>query len=314
MSQRLMDLVISRTSEGSPASGRPVLLEDLKQALKDRVEIKTLLEAAEGPGKESENPLQPLVYLKEAGLDLGSVTSTMKNVAEVYKDMAVQEREARAQAEKEAKEVKVLADTAQAKIFEMLLTVFMQERQRSDQLLVERLEHLAEKLSEKKESEPDPLTRTLQEGTASLLAAQLQNVLNPPPRRSRLEELAEEVAMIDRLYDIIRPRREEPNIPAASDERLALELYKLKLEDEREREKARREQELQEKRLHAIQAGAELLKSNLGDFLRAVAETAQAMKQQPPATQQPAPQMPPPGNVPAAAPAKKHPETGVNEL
>ena len=270
----LAQLVMSRARGEETAIRDQVTMDDLKKVLKDRLEIKALLEAA---SEKSENLLQPLTYLKEVGLDLSGITQGMKNVAEVYKDLAAQEHEARRAAEQEARENRNLAEQTQAQVLQLLVTNFLQEQQRLISDMVQKLE----KLTDRQVKEPDPITKTLQEGVAALLAGQLQAALSPESKRSRLEELVEDLKLIQTLVDLLKIRREE--IPIRTDnERLALEVMKLQLEDERERERIRREQELEERKLHALEKGASLLKENLGDLLRALAETSATIRKRMP--------------------------------
>lgn len=265
----LGQLVLSR-ARGEEATAESVTMDDVKKAIKDRVEIKALLEAA------SENPLKPLTYLKEAGLDLSSITQGLKSVTEVYRDLAIQEREAKQQAEQDAREARSAVEQTQTQVLQLLITNFLQQQQQQISELMQKLERVFERQQTR---EPDPLTKNLQEGLAAILTTQLQSALAPESRRSRLEELVDDLKVVSALMDLLKVRR-EPEVPIKTDnERLALEVMKLQLEDEREREKIRREQELEERKLHAIEKGASILKENLGDILRALAETSATVRQ-----------------------------------
>lgn len=271
----LHQLVSARLVRDDARIEEPVTLDDLKRVLKDRLEMETMLKAIHPDPMES--ALKPLTFLKEAGLDLGTVTGGLKTVADIWKETAATEKEARKEAENEAKEARAAAERTQTELLRLQLENFLQQQNQMIQTLVKELRR-----------EPDPFTKTLQDVLADAVSSRFRKVfLNDEERKSPEEELLEKLSFVERLKEVLGVRRDstlrESLLADASANRAKIELAKILLEDEREREHLAEMRRLEEKRLEALKAGASFLKDNIGDLIRAILETTSTLKQRQPA-------------------------------
>jgi len=242
-----------------------VSMDDLKRAIKEKVEMDTILKAA-----GSEQNSNPISLLKDAGLDLHSITSGLKEVSEVYKGLAEYERNARVKSEEEVKEARQEVQKTQAELLRTELTGYLKEQQAQIRELVEKL---GEKSSEKS---ADPFTQTLQEIGAQMLRNQLQNALggNTNSKKSVEEELLDRISFSEKIKERLGISNNRENLikEQAMSGQIKAEILKMLLEDEREREKAREQIRLEKERLDTIKSAANSFGGELSDLLGAFVE------------------------------------------
>lgn len=232
--------------------------------------LKDLIQTAEP------DPLSGLKHLKEIGLDFGTLASAQKEAAETYRAMMREERERRQEISQEAEKAREGMYELQLKMLQLQFESFV----KSQQQLLEKIEKA---LGDGKR-EPDPVTRTVQDASAKIVEEALAKALSRK-ESDPLEEMARYLSFSDKIAEYFKSRFSGGDGEARRQALVGdikLETLKLLLEDEREREHLREQRRLEEERTAMIKAAAQALKENAGDFLRALASTAQALRPSPP--------------------------------
>jgi molecular chaperone GrpE (heat shock protein) len=224
------------------------------------------------------SPLSGLKELKEIGLDFGTITGVHKEVAEVYRNMTQEEREARKEAQAVAEKYKQEADQARSEVTRLQIETLIKSFE-------SQIAELKKALNGGERKNDDPITRSLQEVAAEMVKTNLSQVLYPQQRKSPEEEILEKLTFADKLREYFNARQngdDNRRTALVNDLRThgSLEVLKLILEDEREREHQRAMRELEEKRIGAISKGAQSFKDIIGDLLRAITEMGPILKAQ----------------------------------
>jgi hypothetical protein len=222
------------------------------------------------------SPFSGLKELKEIGLDFGTITGVHKEAAEVFKSVAHEEREARKEAQAVAEKYKQDAEQVKTELMRLQMESYVKAIENQIAELKKALSSNGER-----KSEPDPITKSLQEVAAELVKSNLSQVLAPQVRKSPEEELLERLTLTDKLREYFRARHDGDDVRRqALVGDIKTEVLKLILEDEREREHLAEQRQLERERIEMIKSGAQALKDNLGDLLRAIMETASVFKAQ----------------------------------
>lgn len=255
--------------------------------------LKELIQTAEP------DPLAGLKHLKEIGLDFGTVTGIHKEAAQVYREMAQEERE-------QKREMASQAEKAKEQVYAMQLDMLKMQLENYIKLQQQVLEKIDKALGDGRK-EPDPVTKTIQDTGTRLVEQIVQKALLGQDQRDPMDEITKYLTFSDKLAEYFRARLgggDDVKRQALVGD-IKLDVLKLILEDEREREHLKEQREIEKQRLSMLQAAAQALKENAGDFLRALIEAAQALKAAPPPPPQPQPAPTQPQPAPQPAPQRE---------
>lgn len=239
------------------------------QKAKSSVEmLRELIKTSEPP-----DSLAGLKHLKEAGLDLGTITSVQKETASMYRDLAAEEREARRLAQEAKEKAEERATTSQVE----LVKTWLEMQSKMSEMQIKELER---KLEERGNRPPDPITQSVSEVIAEAVKRSLAQALTPQqPPKSPEEELFEKLSFADKVREYLGARQSSDDARAlALSGQLKTEVLKLILEDEREREHLAEQRRLERERTEKINAIASALKENLADVVAAIGQTIAAAK------------------------------------
>lgn len=271
------------TEQQSGISGQELPIKTLSRAVTEGVsemveasKAKSLAGMMRELAGASDDPFAGLKHLKEAGLDLGTITSVQKEAADTYRVMAAEERSIRQEREIAAKEAEGRARQAETDVTRLLIEQIMNK---SDSEIKE-LRRTLEQKNNSGGDFADPIRQSINEVVAELVKTSVSKIVQPVQQHKTVEEeLFERMTFSDRLSEYFEKRLESrrPNGGSLRDQAMNggtvnLELWKVLLEDERERERYAREERAAVERTANVNAIANGIKENLGDILRALSE------------------------------------------
>lgn len=239
------------------------------------------------------SPLEGLKHLKEAGLDLGTITGIHKEAAETFRSIAREEREMRREMGQEVREAREEAQMARMEAMKAQMEALIQSVQSS-------LNEVRRMTEEARRPAADPVTTAVQQALAGWLQNQITGTLSQQQKpASPLEAVKESLSLAEQLAEYFRARRDGDDVRReALVGGIKTEVLRLILEDERDREFRREQLRLERERMENLRNGLEALKGPLTELVAAVAEVIASRSAPPP---------PPAPSPPEAQPPSPHP-------
>lgn len=243
------------------------------------------------------SPLEGLKHLKEAGLDLGTITGIHKEAAETFRSIAREERDMRREMSQEIEKAREEVQVARAEAVKAQMEALIQSVQSS-------LSEVRRLTEEARRPAVDPITAAIQQALADVLRNQVTGALVQQQKpASPLEAVKESLSLAEQLAEYFRARRDGDDMRReALVGGIKTEVLRLILEDERDREFRREQLRLERERMENLRNGLEALRGPLTELVAAVAE-AIASRSAPP----PPPTPSPPHAQPQAQPPPPQP-------
>lgn len=233
-----MLVTAAEREEGNDNPGK-ITSADIKQRLLEVLDTEQAIVALQE--LRNRPTMSPLEVLQKIGFDIKSMTAAQKEVAETYRGMLQEEREARRELGGIAEQAKREAEMAQIEVLKLLVQNLSENQKavaETQAKLVEEVKNILIQTQNKPAGQNDPFTEALRGVLADVLKLIVGRVFQDGQGRPASSPVQEMLAMLDALEALekrIRPKAPEvPGDKLTARDIMELEKFKLELEAKRE--------------------------------------------------------------------------------
>lgn len=248
---------------GKPEPQPDLGVNEIKRRLADFVDAKQL--AILSKTLDQQDAISPLETLSKLGFDVKAMTTVQKDIADSYRDMLSQEREARREATGIAEKAKSEAQSLQLELVKLILEQQMAHQQK----ILEDLKSTIEK-SSGKEGNKDDLSKAVQAFALQVLQESVMKKDDSDP----LGKTVQQIKAIEELRQVLGARSSEGGSRNRSELQEQLELLRIQKEYELKKWEAEQKLHLEERREQNMQKLVQGISQTINAFLQSKEKTS----------------------------------------
>lgn len=229
---------------------------EIKKMIKETIETKQLTSLLKSLDNNEDN--SDLDKMNKMGLNISDITSGLKDSNEVYKGLALFERENRQKTEEKVEAARAESEKLKEKLFETAINGTIEKYEKA-------INDLSKKLDDKNkdDNKDDPIKNFQNELVLTLLKTSIDEKFNSSPQNP-LGDIINTLEVADQIKEKLGLNNNSINTNRD------LEIYKLDLEDKREREKSKQLLDTENAKLDLIKNLANTIGTEIADVIGAM--------------------------------------------